>query len=411
MTVAITDIDLTDLDNFAHGFPHHFFAVLRREAPVWFHRPTPTSPGHEGFWAITRYADVITVANDPARFSSETGGGRVGGGTTLEDLSADFAVGRLLNMMDDPRHAKFRRILSPSVSPRALQRIEADLSRRATEIVRAALAKPQCDFLEEVAAELPLQAVAQLLGVPQDDRHQLFAWVNATLDYQDRNIGESTERSQRALTDMYAYGTELIDRKRRAPDDDLLSIAVQARIDGEPLSDLEMQMLFNLVIAAGSETTRNSIALGAVALSEQPDTWRRLQCEPADRGTAVEEILRWASTTPYNRRTATRAVTLGGHTINAGDKVTVWWASANRDEHVFGDPHAFDVARRPNPHLAFGRGSHFCLGAALARMEIRVILDALLRETDGLELSGPIEHVRSNKHTGVRHMPARLIAR
>ncbi len=406
----IDAFDLTDLDNFVDGFPHHVFDRLRADAPVHFHPPTPNTPGGEGFWVLSRYSDIVAAANDPGTFSSEGGGERMGGGTTLEDMPRGFAVGALLNMMDDPRHAAVRQLLTPSVSARALRAVEEDLRRRANAIVASAVAAPECDFLEEVAAELPLQAVAQLLGVPQADRHQLFEWVNASLDYTDRNVGETTERSTRALADMFQYGSELLARKRHGnPTQDLLSLAVHARLDtDEPLSELEAQMLFQLVIAAGSETTRNTIALGVLALSGDTDTWRRLQSREDDRSAAVEEMLRWASTTPYNRRTATRDTSIGGQRISAGDKVTLWWASANRDEAMFEDSHRFDVDRRPNRHVAFGRGGHFCLGAALARMEIRVMLDALLRECSGLTPVGPVEYVRSNKHSGVRHMPVRL---
>lgn len=402
-------IDLTDLDNFVNGFPHHVFDNLRRDAPVYFHPSTPHTPGADGFWVVSRYADVIAIANDPVTFSSEGGGGRDGGGTTLEDMPRGLAVGVLLNMTDDPRHAAVRQLLTPSVSARALRQVEDDLIHRADAIVASALGKTECDFLEEVSAELPLQAVAQLLGVPQEDRHQLFEWVNATLDYSDRNVGETSDASIRAYAEMFQYGAELVARRRDGePTDDLLSIAVRGRPGGGPLSDLEAQMLFNLVIAAGSETTRNSIALGVLALSADPQTWKRLQHDEDARGAAVEEMLRWASTTPYNRRTATRDTEIGGQPIAAGDKVTIWWASANRDESMFDDPHLFDVDRTPNRHLAFGRGSHHCLGAALARMEIRVMLDALLRECAGMTLVGPVEYVRSNKHSGVRHMPSRL---
>ncbi|MBD2891561.1 putative cytochrome P450 126 [Actinomadura sp. RB99] len=401
-------LDLTDLDRFAHGFPYEVFDALRRDAPVWFHPATANTPGGEGFWVISRYADIVAAASDGGTFSSEGGPGREGGGTLIEDLPGGFAAGVLLNMMDDPRHQRFRRLLTPSLAPRALRAIEAELRRRAERIVDAALAKGECDFLTDVAAELPLQAVAQLLGVPQEDRHQLLLWADATLDHEDRALGESTERTQRAAAEMFAYGSALLERKRAEPADDLLSLAAHARIDGQPLSDLEQQMLFNLLIAAGSETTRNAIATGMHALMENPEAWERIRDDRSLLPGAVEEMLRWSSPTPYNRRTATRNVTLGGQPIRAGDKVTLWWASANRDGEVFPDAYRFDIARSPNPHLAFGRGGHFCLGAALARVEMHVVFDTLLDRTDSAEPTGPIEYTRSNKHSGVRHMPVRL---
>jgi cytochrome P450 len=405
------DVDLTDLDRFAEGFPYHVFDALRRESPVWFHPATPHSPGGEGFWVLSRYADIVDAAADGQTFSSETGGARAGGGTTLEDMPAGALVGVLLNMMDDPRHAQFRRLLTPSVAPRVLQRIESDLRVRAVGIVEAALAKRDCDFLVDVAAELPLQVVAQLVGVPQQDRHALMNWANVTLDYEDREVGEITERQAQASARMFEYGSNLLQHKLTHPADDLLSIVTHARIDGEPLTEGEQRMFFSLIIAAGSETTRNSIAVGMLAMMQNPDAWEQLRGDRSVLPTAVEEMLRWASSTPYNRRTATRDVVFGGRPIKAGDKVTLWWASANRDESAFTDPYTFDVTRNPNPHLAFGRGGHFCLGAALARMEMRVIFDVLLDRVARATLTGPISYVRSNKHAGVRNMPVRLDAR
>jgi cytochrome P450 len=322
----------------------------------------------------------------------------------------------LLNMMDDPRHQRFRRLATGSVSPRALAALEAELRERAAAIVDAAAVRGRCDFLLDVAAELPLQAVARLLGVPQADRHGLFAWANATLDYDGRDLGETDARTQAAQAAMFTYGTELIAAKRRAPSDDMLSAVVHGRIENPdgtttPPSELECLMFFNLLIAAGSETTRNSLAIGLLALIDHPDEWTALRRESALVPVAVEEILRWASSTAYNRRTATRAVTLADQTIAAGDKVTLWWSSANRDEAVFADPFRFDVRRQPNRHLAFGHGAHFCLGAVLARLEIRLVLEALLERELGCERAGPIEWTRSNKHTGLRHMPVRLARR
>ena len=404
-------IDLTDLDRFTAGFPYHVFDVLRHESPVWFHPPTAHTPGGEGYWVLSRYEDIVAAATDRDTFSSETGGGREGGGTTLEDMPLGVAVGALLNMMDDPRHAQFRRQLAPSTTPRALRSIEDDLRRRAVDIVDAALAKGQCDFLVDVAAELPLQAVAQLAGVPQQDRHELMNWANVTLDYEEREVGEVNERVAQAQMQMIAYGTKLLEHKRAQPSDDLLSIVTHALIDGEPLTAAEQQLFLSLIVAAGSETTRNSIAFGMSALSEDAPSWERLRQDRTLLPVAVEEMLRWASSTPYNRRTATQDVDLHGQHIAAGDKVSLWWASANRDEEVFADPYAFDITRNPNPHLAFGRGVHFCLGATLARIEMRVLFDVMLDRVGAVTLTGPIEYVRSNKHSGIRHMPVQIDAR
>lgn len=410
------DVDLTDLDRFAAGFPHDVFTRLRREAPVWFHPPTRHTPGGEGFWVVSRYADVVAVASDAETYSSERGGAREGGGTLIEDLPAGFAVGVLLNMMDDPRHQKMRRLAMTTVSARALAGLERELRERAATIVAAAVARERADFLVDVAAELPLQAVARLLGVPQTDRHRLFAWANTTLDYDGRDLGEIDARVQAAQAAMFEYGTALVAEKRRTPGDDMLSAVVHGSItDGDgtaaPPTDLEALMFFNLLIAAGSETTRNSLAVGLLALIEHHEAWDALQRDAALMPTAVEEILRWASSTAYNRRTATRDTMLDGRRLAAGDKVTLWWSSANRDEAVFPDPFRFDVRRQPNRHLAFGHGNHFCLGAVLARLEIRLVLEALLQRIDRCELAGDVEWTRSNKHTGIRHLPVRFVPR
>jgi cytochrome P450 len=409
--VDLTDVDLTDLDRFAVGFPHDVFTRLRQEAPVWFHRPTSHTPGGEGFWVISRYADVVAVASDARTYSSERGGARDGGGTLIEDLPAGFATGVLLNMMDDPRHQKLRRLATGTVSPRALAILEQELRARTATIVDAAVARGTCDFLLDVAAELPLQAVARLLGVPQEDRHKLFAWANATLDHEGRELGEIDARMRAAQAAMFEYGTWLIAEKRKAPGDDMLSAVVHGALtdaDGAaaPPTELEQLMFFNLLIAAGSETTRNSLAVGLLALIEHPAAWDVLRRDTAAvMSTAVEEILRWASSTAYNRRTATRDAALGEARIAAGDKITLWWSSANRDEDVFPEPFRFDLRRHPNRHVAFGHGNHFCLGAVLARLEIRLVLEALVARVAGCTLAGPIEWTRSNKHTGIRHMP------
>lgn len=408
------DVDLCDLDRFAQGFPHDVFSWLRGHRPVWFHPPTPNVPGGEGFWVLSGYAEVLAAASDGATFSSVTGGGREGGGTLIEDLPMGFA-GALMNMTDDPFHQRFRSLLTPSVAPRAIAAMESDLRARAARIVDEAVERGRVDLLVEVAAELPLQAAASLLGVPQEDRARLIGWADATLDYDDRELGGSSERAAAAAAAMFAYGDQLIARRRAEPGDDLLSAAIHGTVEEDgrrrPLRHDELQLLFSLLVAAGTETTRNTIAVGVAELARHPDDWRALAEDPASVPTAVEELLRWASSTPYNRRTATRDVQVGGQLVRAGDKVTLWWASANRDEREFVDPFRFDVRRDPNRHLAFGHGPHFCLGARLARLEVRVLVEALLSRVEAVVPLGPIEWTRSNKHTGVRHLPVELVGR
>jgi cytochrome P450 len=258
-----------------------------------------------------------------------------------------------------------------------------------------------------------LQAIAALLGVPQEDRHSIFEWTTAIVDYADRDLGQSSDRLRQAGGALLGYARELITRKRAAPVDDMLSIVVQAEIpgdDGTPrrLSDAEGIAFITLLLVAGSETTRNAIAGGLLALLEHPGQLARLRARRSLLPPAVEEILRWTSPTAYNRRTATRDVVLAGRAIRAGEKLSHWYPSANRDAAVFADPERFDVGRAPNPHLAFGHGIHHCLGASLARCEIRVMLEEVLARWSAIELDGAVEWARSNKHTGIRHLPVRF---
>ncbi len=412
----MVDPDLTDLDLFVAGFPHDVFAALRAEAPVFWHRPTRHTPDGTGFWVLSRYAHVVEVVSDAATFTSGAAPGSPGGGTLIEDLPRDFAAGVLLNMMDDPRHQRIRRLVTPAVAPRALQALEGELRARTAAILDAVWARGGCDFLTDVAVELPLQAIAMLMGVPPADRHDLLEWTTSTLTYDDRELGTKSPASESAARAMTTYATELIAAKRAGDADDIMSMVTRATIDtdegaSERLSDLELLMFFNLLIAAGSETTRNAIALGVAALIDHPDQWEALRSDRTLLPGAVEEILRWSSPTLYNRRTATRRVEIAGTVIEAGDKVTLWWASANHDEAVFDRPFEFDVRRTPNPHLAFGHRSHFCLGANLARAEIRIMLDELLDRFESFSFAGPIERFRTNKHAGVKHMPVRFSRR
>jgi len=407
--VGLEGIDLTDLGLFAAGFPDDVFTVLRREAPVWWHEPTSHTPDGAGFWVVSRHAEMLSMASDAATFSSVGAPEAAGGGTLIEDLPYGFAAGVLLNMMDDPRHHRIRRLLTPAVAPRALALLEPELRTRTAAILDAVVPRGRCDFLLDVAVELPLQAIAMLMGIPDEDRHDLMAWTNATLTYDDRELGSRSTSSEQAAAAMATYGTALIERKRGEGGDDIVATMALATIEDEegrpePLSDLELLMFFNLLIAAGSETTRNAIALGMAALIEHPAQWDLLRHDPTVWSTAVEEILRWSSPTLYNRRTATRDVEVAGERIRAGDKVTLWWASANRDEAVFDDPFRFDLRRSPNPHLAFGHRSHFCLGSSLARLEIRIMLEELLARFHRLSLDGPLERFRTNKHAEVKHM-------
>jgi len=401
--------DLTDLDHFASGFPHALFAVHRREAPVYWHRPTRHTPDGEGFWSVASYAETLRVLKDPETYSSERGGERACGGTLLQDLPI---AGMILNMMDGVRHNRIRRLVSTGLTPRTVVRLEDELRRRTRALLTRVESGAPFDFLRDVAAELPMQAICILLGVPEEDRHQLLESVEYAFDFRDgRESFDTTPAAAAAHARMYEYGSELIAQKRRQPTDDMLSAVVHARLDDvDPpaLSDGELYTFFNLLFAAGSETTRNAIAGGLLPLLEKPSRLAELRAAPLLLPGAIEEILRWTTPAPSKRRTATRATELGGRPIQAGDKVLVWEGSANRDELAIARAGEFDLHRDPNPHLAFGQGVHFCLGANLARLEMRVVYEEMLAEFAAWELAGPVEWTRSNRHTGIRHLPVRL---
>jgi cytochrome P450 len=404
---GLAHVDLTDLDAFADGFPHELFARHRREAPVFWHEPTANTPDGEGFWSVATYAESLEVIRDPVTYSSERGGGRQHGGTMLQDMPV---AGVMLNMMDDPRHNRIRRLVSGGLTPRTLRRLEDDLRRRSAVLLEAAAEQGTVDFLEAVAAELPMQAICILLGVPEGDRHLLFDCVEHIFDIRRDREPAAMGRAMRRMAD---YGSALVAAKRAVPGDDVLSIVVHASLpDEEPpqLTDAEVDAFFTLLFAAGADTTRNAIAGGVLALLERPDQLDALRSDPSLLATAIEEILRWTTPSPSKRRTATVDTELAGHHVGAGDKVLYWEASANRDEAVFERSMDFDVRRDPNPHLAFGHGVHFCLGAGLARLELRVLFEELLPRFTAVELAGPVEWTRSNRHTGLRHLPLRLTA-
>ena len=405
----LADIDLTDLDNFAEGFPHTFFEIHRREAPVWWHAPTEHTPDGEGFWSVATYAEATEVLRDPETYSSERGGTRRHGGTLLQDLEI---AGVVLTMMDDPRHARIRRLVTAGLTPRMVSRLEEDLRRRARDLLAPVDDGVPVDVVTEIAAELAMQTIGSLVGVPEEDRHTLWKMLGPTFDIRTGDAGfkHGTDPAP-DQAGMLEYSAALIAAKRANPTDDMLSVVVHATLpDGDPptLSDIELYSFFSLLFAAGSDTTRNAIAGGLLALVERPDQLDALRADLTGLPRALEEILRWTTPSPAKRRTATRRTTLGGHEIEPGDKVLFWEASANRDDKVFVDPMVFDIHRDPNPHLSFGHGVHYCLGASLARLEMRVLFEELLRTFSTYELAQPVEWTRSNRHTGIRHLVLRL---
>jgi len=405
---ALAQIDFTDLDNFAHGFPYALFEVHRREAPVYWHSATENTPDGEGFWSVASYAETLAVFRDPQTYSSVTGGGRPFGGTLLQDLSI---AGQVLNMMDDPRHSQIRRLVSSGLTPRMIRLVEDDLRARARRLLDSVEPGVPFDFLVDIAAELPMQMICILLGVPESERHWLFHAIEPQFDFggaRKASVGQMSV--EEAGSRMYSYGQELIASKRLQPTDDMLSVVANATVGDDGLSDLELYLFFSLLFSAGAETTRNAVAGGLLALADHPEQLRALRADLALLSTAVEEMVRWTSPSPSKRRTATRDVELGGCAIEAGQKVQIWEGSANRDASVFEDADSFDITRKPNPHLGFGQGVHYCLGANLARLELRVLFEELLARFSSVQVTKPVEWTRSNRHTGIRHLVVELTA-
>jgi len=293
-----------------------------------------------------------------------------------------------------------------------IRRVEDDLRGRTRRLLDAVSPGAPFDFLVEIAAELPMQMICILLGVPESERHWLFEAIEPQFDFGEARraqigaVGQLTP--EEAGTRMYTYGQELIAAKRAQPTDDMLSVVANATLDSEALSDLELYLFFSLLFSAGAETTRNAVAGGLLALADHPDQLASLRAAPSLLPTAVEEMVRWTSPSPSKRRTATRDVELGGHTVEAGQKVQIWEGSANRDALAFDRPEVFDIARKPNPHLGFGQGIHYCLGANLARLELTVLYEELLGRFSSVRVVKPVEWTRSNRHTGIRHLTVEL---
>jgi cholest-4-en-3-one 26-monooxygenase len=398
--MSLADIDLADPDRFIAGVPHDAFKLLRAEAPVYWHE----EPRGAGFWVISRYEDVVAVSKDPATFSSALGG------TNIFELAAeDLAVIRTMMVnMDPPRHTKHRRLVNQGFTPRMVARLEPHIRDICRRIVDGVAARGACDFVVEVAAELPLQVIVEMLGVPLADRHKVFDWSNRLIGFDDPEFQTSLNDGKIAASEMWAYANKLALERRQRPREDLVSVLMEAAVDGERLAEMEFDSFFLLLSVAGNETTRNLIAGGMLALIEHPAERARLLADPSLLPTAVEEMLRWVSPVIHFRRTATRDTELRGRAIRTGQKVVLFYSSANRDETVFPGPERFDVGRTPNEHVAFGIGEHFCLGASLARLEIRVMFEELLGRLPDMALAGPVERLRSNFINGVKHMPVRF---
>jgi cholest-4-en-3-one 26-monooxygenase len=394
--------DFTDPDLCVRRMPAEEFAELRRTAPVWWNAQPRGASGFddEGYWVVTRHADVLEVSRASELYSSQekTAIIRHSAAVSEENLGMQRLI--LLNI-DPPQHTKLRGIVSRGFTPRAIASLREVLRARAERIVELALTEGSGDFVTDVACELPLQAIAELLGIPQDDRRKIFAWSNEMIGYDDPEYGGD---SQAAAAELVGYAMMMAEDRRGCPRDDLVTKLVHAQVDGGQLAPDEFGFFVILLAVAGNETTRNAISHGMLALLDHPDQWELYRAERPL--TAVDEIVRWATPVTVFQRTALADTTLGGQQIKAGQRVGLFYRSANFDEEVFDHPERFDITRSPNPHLGFGgTGTHYCLGVNLARLEIELIFNAIADGMPAIRLAGEAERLRSGWLNGIKKLP------
>ncbi|MFD9727394.1 cytochrome P450 [Streptomyces sp. NPDC059072] len=399
------EIDLLE-DTWSREVPHEQFTRLRREDPVHWHEiPGP----HEGFYAVTRHADVKAISRDAELWSTELGSFMVRDQSpeSLESLRL------VLLGMDAPRHSRYRALVSAGFTPRVVRRLAVRIGERAAALVESAVTPGRdMDFVDEVAAWLPIQTICEMVGIPAGDERLIFDWSNRMAGAQDPELSAGRHDSDLAAAEIYAYCDALTAQRRAHPREDILSTLAHAEVDGDRLTQHEINMFFVLLCVAGNETTRNLLSHTVLALAGHPAARAELAASPQDEAlwnSATEEFLRWGGSIHNFRRTATRDTVLRGRPIAAGQKVVTYYTSANRDEDVFEAPFTFDVRRTPNEHLAFGGGGpHFCLGAGLARAQIKALVRELLLRHPDFVLAGEVRRLRSDFINGIKHLPVRF---
>jgi cytochrome P450 len=404
--------DLTSHDTFVRCVPHATFARLRREDPVaWVEEE-----GGEGFWALTKHSDVSMASRDFGRFTASRG-------IRIEQMAPDELEARRTMMeFDPPEHARLRRLVQPGFTPKVVATYEAAFRVLAGHVLDTVLPLGEFDFVTEISRELPIRLLCRLLGVPESNAARLVGWgdqmiSNADPEYTPVVIDKVDTEEYRLLPfrspaalEVFRYAEELALERRGMPQDDIITVLLTSEPDGQPLSDLEFKNFFTLMMVAGNETTRHTISHGLIYLIDHPGQMEQLRADPAGLSvSATEEILRASAVTMHFRRTATEDIALRDKTIKAGDRVVMWYPSANYDEEVFEDPFAFDITREPNDHLTFGTGRHVCLGASLARLEVRVVFEELLKRVALVEITGPPARLRSNFINGIKHLPVKVM--
>lgn len=403
--MALENIDVYNPDNYVEEVPLADFKRLRDEAPVYWHQ----HPDGGGYWIVSRHSDVIEVAKDFKTFSAQRGF------VLVDDLPEDIlaqAQGQLLGM-DPPHHGPIRRAVISRFTRKMLADFEPKVRAITTNIMDRVAATAvngeiNCEFVEDLAGELPTAVIGSMLDVPADMWPQLRRWSDLQTSASDPDIGGTPEETQNASMEMGAYGYQLAEQRKDGDGNDLISLLVNVEVEGKKVSEMEFASLFVQITVAGNETTRGLIAGGMHELLLRPHLYQQLEANPDQLPTAIEEMLRWTCPLHYFRRTATCDTEIAGQKIKENDRVVIMYSSANFDERVFDNPEEFDITRDPNPHLAFGYGIHLCLGANLARLETRIFFEEFFKRFDAAELTGEIQRIRSNMVNGLKHMPVRF---
>jgi cytochrome P450 len=401
------DAALSDPGFFVDHDPHPLWKELRERDPIHW-----TEDSRKGFWSITRYDDIIAVVSAPALFSSAYLTS-IPSSPEMEQMTPTMqGSGEMMVMTDPPLHGAMRRAFNRLMLPRAVARFEAAGAQLVREILEEAMERGECDFVVDVAARLPMAFICEIMGIPRADWPQMFKWANMVAGNEDPEYqvesGSPLATRQEGSRNFCNYCVAASLERRGGDGEDLLSVLGNATLNGRLLTNSELAQNGFMYVAAGLETTRNAISAALLALLDHPAQLDLLLAHPEIMPTAVEEILRWASPVTHFARVANRDIELGGKQIHAGDRLALWFASANRDEAVFENPYTFDPRRTPNEHLAFSKGEHFCAGAHLARLELRLTLQALLPQIKQIELTGKVERLRSNALAGIKHMPVRF---
>jgi cholest-4-en-3-one 26-monooxygenase len=399
--LSFENLDVISNDAYRNGPPHEVFAQLRREAPIARHRGI--EPGYpEWFWALTRHADIVEVSRKFQMYSSAKKG------SLMNQDRPDLKAARLMIDLDPPDHTRLKSLVNRGFTPKAMRMLESHFRDVAVSLIEEALESGEIDFVDKVSAELPLIAIAELVGIPVEDRRKVFDWSNTMIGSTDPDFNQDPNAPMIASMELYAYSNELALQRKAEPKDDIITTLISEH-DGDVLSEHEFDLFMLLLAVAGNETTRNGISHGTLAMIEHPEQWSKLKADPSLVTSAVEEILRWG--TPVNNfaRTAVCDVELHGVTIKEGETVSMLYPSANRDESVFANPFDFDITRNPNPHVTFGGGGpHFCLGANLARLEMRILFEEMAKRVDAIQLTGEVRKLRSSFIHGIKTLPVRL---